>query len=73
MRQYGKPDQILADRGTQFYPGRGGSPESTEFRSGNDIQHILASMRRPPAIGKIEAFRKAYTIKPQSIQLTKDL
>ena len=24
VRQYGKPDQILTDRGTQFYPARGG-------------------------------------------------
>jgi transposase InsO family protein len=62
VKQYGKPDQILTDRGTQFYPARGGISEFTEFCSGNGIQHIVASVRRPSTIGKIEAFHKAYTI-----------
>jgi len=61
-RQYGKPDQILTDRGTQFYPARGGISEFTEYCSGNGIQHIITSVRRPSTIGKIEAFHKAYTI-----------
>jgi len=60
VRQYGKPDQILTDRGTQFYPARGGVSEFTEFCSGNSIKHIVASVRRPSTIGKIEAFHKAY-------------
>ena len=32
--QFGKPDQILTDRGTQFHPARGGRSEFTEFCSG---------------------------------------
>ena len=60
IRQYGKPDQVLTDRGTQFYPARGGSSEFTEFCTGNGIEHIVASVRRPSTIGKIEAFHKAY-------------
>jgi len=60
MRQYGKPDQILTDRGTQFHPARGGVSEFTEFCSGNDIEHIVVSLRRPSTIGKIEAFHKVY-------------
>jgi transposase InsO family protein len=60
MKQYGKPDQILTDRGTQFYPARGGRSEFTEFCNGNGIEHIVASVRRPSTIGKIEAFHKAY-------------
>jgi len=60
MKQYGKPDQILTDRGTQFHPARGGNSEFTEFCSGNGIQHIVASVRRPSTIGKIEAFHKAH-------------
>jgi transposase InsO family protein len=60
MRQYGKPEQILTDRGTQFIPARGGVSEFTEFCSGNGIQHIVTSVRRPSTIGKIEAFHKAY-------------
>ena len=62
ISQYGKPDQILTDRGSQFYPARGGISEFTEFCSGNGIEHIVASVRRPSTISKIEAFHKAYTI-----------
>ncbi len=58
---YGKPDQILTDQGTQFHPARGELSDFTEFCSGNDIEHIMASIRRPSTIGKIEAFHKAYT------------
>ena len=60
VKQYGKPDQILTDRGTQFYPARGGRSGFTKFCRGNGIEHIVASMRRPSTIGKIEAFHKAY-------------
>ena len=60
MSQFGKPNQILTDRGTQFYPARGGVSEFTEFCSGNGIEHIVTSVRRPSTIGKIEAFHKAY-------------
>jgi putative transposase len=60
IHQYGKPDQILTDQGTQFHPARGDQSAFTEFCSGNDIQHIIASVRRPSTIGKIEAFHKAY-------------
>ncbi len=60
MRRYGKPEQILTDRGAQFYPARGGASEFTEFCSGNEIEHIVASVRRPSTMGKIEAFHKAY-------------
>ena len=60
VRRYGKPDQILTDRGPQFYPARGGVSEFTEFCTGNGIEHIVASVRRPPTIGKVEAFHKAY-------------
>jgi putative transposase len=60
MSRYGKPDQILTDRGSQFYPARGGVSEFTEFCTGNGIEHIVASVRRPSTIGKVEAFHKAY-------------
>jgi transposase InsO family protein len=60
VRRYGKPDQILTDRGPQFYPARGGVSEFTEFCTGNGIEHIVASVRRPSTIGKVEAFHKAY-------------
>ena len=60
INQYGKPEQVLTDRGTQFYPARGGISEFTEFCTRNGIEHIVASVRRPSTIGKIEAFHKAY-------------
>jgi transposase InsO family protein len=60
VRRYGKPDQILTDRGTQFYPARGGRSVFMEFCSGSGIEYIIASVRRPSTIGKIEAFHKAY-------------
>jgi len=62
IKRYGKPDQILTDRGIQFYPTKGETSAFTEFCSGNEIQHIVTSVRRPSTIGKIEAFHKAYTI-----------
>jgi len=61
VKQYGAPQQILTDRGTQFHPARGGISEFTEFCSGNGIEHIVTSIRRPSTIGKIEAFHKSYT------------
>ena len=60
IHQYGKPDQILTDQGTQFHPPRGDLSAFTEFCTGNGIEHIMASVRRPSTIGKIEAFHKAY-------------
>ena len=60
IHQYGKPDQILTDQGTQFHPARGDLSTFTEYCSGNGIEHIMASVRRPSTIGKIEAFHKAY-------------
>ncbi len=60
--QFGKPDQVLTDRGTQFHPARGGISEFTKFCTGKWIEHIVTSVRRPSTIGKIEAFHKAYTI-----------
>lgn len=41
-------------------PTRGDRSEFTEFCSGNGIEHIVTSKRRPSTIGKIEAFHEAY-------------
>lgn len=72
IQQYGKPQQILTDRGAQFYPARGGESAFTTFCSGNGIQHIVTSIRRPSTIGKIEAFHKAYTIEAQMFPSHRD-
>jgi len=60
MRQCDKPEQILTDRGTQFYPAGGARSEFREFCTRNGIEHIVTSVRRPSTIGKIEAFHRAY-------------
>ena len=62
IHEYGKPAQILTDQGTQFHPAIGDLSAFTEFCTGNGIEHITASKRRPSTIGKIEAFHKAYEI-----------
>ncbi|MGA3108193.1 MAG: hypothetical protein ABSD99_01875 [Candidatus Bathyarchaeia archaeon] len=55
-KRYGKPRQILTDRGTQFYPTRGGMSKLTEFSSGNGIEHIVASVRMLSTIGGLRRF-----------------
>lgn len=63
--RYGKPVQILTDRGTQFYPSRKKSKGETLSKFTRHcqelgIEHIVASKRRPTTIGKVEAYHKAY-------------
>jgi transposase InsO family protein len=60
FNRYGKPRQVLTDRGAQFYPARGGVSAFTEFLRLNGVEHIVASPRRPSTLGKVEAFHKAY-------------
>ena len=48
VKQYGKPAQILTDRGTRF-SARGGISEFTEFCSGNEIDQTIYS--RGPSAG----------------------
>jgi transposase InsO family protein len=65
LDSYGKPRQILTDRGTQFYPARKRKrgetlSKFTKHCKELGIEHIVASKRRPTTIGKVEAFHKAY-------------
>ncbi|MFQ5887886.1 MAG: helix-turn-helix domain-containing protein [Candidatus Hydrothermarchaeales archaeon] len=65
LGRYGRPEQILTDRGTQFYPARKKAEKETLSRFTRccrelGIDHIVASKRRPTTIGKVEAFHKAY-------------
>jgi len=60
VRQYGIPEQVLTDQGTQFKPARGEESEFDMCCSELGIEHITASVRRPTTIGKIEAFHKAH-------------
>ena len=62
VKQYGVPEQILTDQGTQFKPARGGTSEFARHCCELGIEHITASVRRPTTTGKIEAFHKAYEV-----------
>lgn len=58
--KHGFPEQVLTDRGVQFFNNRGGLSSFTQFCNSNGIQHIVASPRRPSTIGKLEAFHGCY-------------
>jgi putative transposase len=59
--EYGKPQQILTDQGTQFYTWQeGGKTQFTKYLERKEIQHIVASKRRPTTIGRVERFNGSY-------------
>lgn len=61
IRDYGKPQQILTDQGTQFYTWQEeGKTDYTQYLERHDIQHIVASKKRPTTIGKVERFHGSY-------------
>jgi putative transposase len=60
VKRFGVPEQILTDQGTQFTPARGEISAFDKLCVELGIEHIMASVRRPTTIGKIEAFHKAY-------------
>jgi putative transposase len=58
---YGKPESILTDRGTQFYASGGekkakGKSRFEKFLEENGIRHIVARVNHPQTNGKIERF-----------------
>lgn len=60
IRHFGKPNQILTDRGTQFFSVKGGTSSFTQFCNDNGIKHILCSKGSPQANGKLENFHGQY-------------
>ncbi len=63
--RYGKPNQVLSDRGVQFFCNeREGKKQGisgfTQFCLDNKIEHILASKRRPTTTGKVERWNRTY-------------
>lgn len=58
-RIFGFPLQVLTDQGVQFHDTNGMS-EFKQFCLDNNIQHIVASKRRPTTIGKVERFHRTY-------------
>lgn len=57
---YGKPRQILTDRGTHFYSVRKGKSEFDNFCKNNGVEHILAGIGKPTTLGKIERFFQTF-------------
>lgn len=61
IKQFGKPKQVLTDRGSQFWNNRGEDPtEFTQFCTDNEILHIKCSKASPQANGKLENFHGQY-------------
>lgn len=64
-KKYGFPEQVLTDRGVQFYCAEKegkerGESEFTQTLGELGVQHIVASKRRPTTIGKVERFNRTY-------------
>lgn len=64
-KRYGFPEQVLTDRGTQFYcPDHEGKEKAislfAQILDGLGIKHIVASKHRPTTIGKVERFHRTY-------------
>jgi putative transposase len=54
ISSYGKPREIMSDRGTQFYAARGETSLFTVKLNELNIKNILASVHKPTTNGKIE-------------------
>lgn len=56
IENYGKPDQVLTDHGTEFYSVRGGEGRSKldRFCKSHGIKHIMGRVRHPQTQGKME-------------------
>ncbi|MCX8173635.1 MAG: DDE-type integrase/transposase/recombinase [Thermoplasmata archaeon] len=54
IRMFGNPRQILADHGSQIFSSKGGESMFDAFRRKNGITHILAGVRKPATIEKVE-------------------
>ena len=60
IKQYGKPEAIITDNGTQFTPARGEKGPFTDFCEKNGIHHILGRIHHPQTNGKIERWFGTY-------------
>ncbi|MEM3493909.1 MAG: integrase core domain-containing protein [Thermoplasmata archaeon] len=58
IRMFGKPRQVLTDHGTQFFSNKGGASLFDAFCRKNGIEHILAGVRKPTTIGKVERWHR---------------
>ena len=59
FREFGIPDQIMTDHGSQFYANKKdkkgySKSKFTEFLESKKIEHVLAGVKHPQSNGKIE-------------------
>jgi len=65
IAKYGRPHEILTDRGSQFYANEGerrekGISQFEAFLAENGIKHILCRVNHPQTNGKLERFYGVY-------------
>jgi len=58
FRCFGRPRQILTDHGVQFYSPKGGESAFAAMCQALGIRHLLAGIRKPTTIGKIERWHR---------------
>lgn len=81
IRQWGRPRQILTDRGVQFHHEQAHNPSPfTLWLHHQDIQHIRARPRHPRTCGKIERWHRSlkeewcdHHAQPKDLRQTQDL
>lgn len=72
IKMYGPPREILTDHGAQFYANKGDGVSSFDlWLDEKRIKHILAGVRKPTTIGKVERWHR--TMKDELISRVKDL
>ncbi|MBS7622763.1 transposase family protein [Candidatus Bathyarchaeota archaeon] len=65
IAKYGRPQEILTDRGSQFYANEGERKEKgisrfERYLADKGIKHILCRVNRPQTNGKLERFCGVY-------------
>ena len=61
FRLWGRPRQLLTDRGTQFHSQQALDPSPfTLFLHAHGVQHIRARPRHPRTLGKIERWHRSF-------------
>jgi len=61
IERYGEPDEILTDRGTQFYASESerkekGVSQFEQYLADKEVKHILCRVNHPQTNGKLERF-----------------